>query len=75
MTFREFLTWQEQEVKGIKAFEPGAKVPAGIEIPKTGFRKGGARTMRMTSAVNPAKPIFRKAGSTRSQPMSGIANK
>ena len=70
MTFREFLAWQEYDIKGLKAFEPGALVPPGI--PKDGLGSG-ARKMRMTAPVNPAKPIFRKAG--RSQAKSGIANK
>lgn len=73
MTFSEFLAWQEQDVKGIKAFEPGKLLSPGIEIPKTGFRNSGARVMKMVSAVGPAIPIGKSPG--RIQPKSGVANK
>lgn len=70
MTFREFLVWQEQEVKGCKYF-PGAKIAPGLEVHKIGF--GGARKMRMAKAEGPSIPISHSPGRIQAKP--GIANK
>ena len=68
MTFSEFLAWYEYEIKGIPRLDLKKQIPSQI-LPPTGFIKGGAKSMRMVKAEKPARPIFRKAGS--SQPSSG----
>jgi hypothetical protein len=56
MDFKEFFLAQET-LRGVRDLKVSPIIPS--EIPKTGFRPGGAAHMKVWQPAKPYKPIFR----------------